>query len=291
MRVISIQSQVVHGHVGNSAAVFPMQAKGLEVAAIPTALLSNHPHYPTMHGRVLEPELVAGLLQGVEERGLIEASRVVVTGYLGSVENARVVARFIERAHNRNPDLIYVCDPVMGDDDLGIFVKEGLIETFRDSLVPMASVITPNQFELELLAGSKARSAEGLAMAADEIIRRGTGAVVTTGCVLDDTPDRSVETITRADGQLHRTSVMRLNMRPCGTGDIFTALLVAQLCAGRPLAEATETATREVFAILSRSPSDGPGSDGSGFGGSSSGGSGEMRIIGFPFSQFRSVEV
>ena len=106
--VISIQSQVVHGHVGNSAAVFPMQAKGLTVAAVPTALLSNHPHYPTMHGRILDSELVEALLRGVEERGLLESARVVLTGYLGSVENGVVIASFIERALSRHSQLQYV---------------------------------------------------------------------------------------------------------------------------------------------------------------------------------------
>lgn len=179
--VISIQSQVVHGHVGNSAAVFPMQAKGLEVAAVPTALLSNHPHYPTMHGKVLEPELVAGLLRGVEERGLVETAKVIVTGYLGSVENGRIVADFVARAIERNPKLIYVCDPVMGDDDLGVFVKDGLVEVFRERLTPMASVITPNQFELELLACHKARSAAGLDEAMSILARHGAGSAAVTG--------------------------------------------------------------------------------------------------------------
>ena len=84
MLVISIQSQVVTGHVGNSAAVYPMQAEGVTVAAVPTTLLSNHPRYPTTRGRVLDADLVADLLLGVEERGLIEQAAVLITGYLGS---------------------------------------------------------------------------------------------------------------------------------------------------------------------------------------------------------------
>src|ERR1051325_7285024 len=116
MLVISIQSQVVHGHVGNSAAVHAMQAEGVNVAAVPTTLLSNHPRYPTVRGRVLDAELVADLLKGVEERGLVEQTRVLVTGYLGSPANAGVVADFVERARRTNPDLIYLCDPVIGDD-------------------------------------------------------------------------------------------------------------------------------------------------------------------------------
>ncbi len=266
--VISIQSQVVHGHVGNSAAVFPMQAKGLEVAAVPTALLSNHPHYPTIHGKVLEPELVAGLLRGVEERGLVEKARVVITGYLGSVENGEVAADFIARAIKRNPKLIFICDPVMGDDDLGIFVQEGLIEVFRDRLSPMASVITPNQFELKLLTERKARSEKDLNDAVQVLARRGTGAAAVTGCTLDDTSSGSVETVVWTPDKLTRTSVTRLPIRPCGTGDLFTALLVARLCEGCDLHEAGAGATEEILAVLRRTQA---------------AASEEMLITGFPF--------
>ncbi len=250
--VISIQSQVVFGHVGNSAAVLPMQARGLEVAAVPTAILSNHPHYPTMHGQMIGPGLLAGLLRGVEERGLVDRARVVVTGFLGSVGNAEVVAGFLERARVTNPRLVYVCDPVMGDDDLGVFVQEGLVEAFRDRLVPMAAVITPNQYEVELLAGRKARSAAALASAAGALMARGTGAVVATGCGLEDSATGVVETVACTPEGLHRTAIPRLPIRPCGTGDLFTALMVAGICAGQPLPQAAEAATQEVLAILRR---------------------------------------
>lgn len=273
--VISIQSQVVYGHVGNSAAVFPMQAKGLEVAAVPTALLSNHPHYPTMHGKVLEPDLVKDLLRGVEEGGLVETAKVIVTGYLGSVENGTVVADFVARALKRNPTLLYVCDPVMGDDDLGIFVKEGLIEVFRERLTSMATVITPNQFKLKLLVGHKARSDEGLDEAMHILTRRGIGAAVVTGCVFDDTPAQSVETMVWTPNGLTRTCIPRLPIRPCGTGDLFTALMIARLCEGCDLDEAGAGATEEIFAILRRTEA---------------AGSQEMRITGFPFTRLKTTD-
>lgn len=266
-RVISIQSQVIHGHVGNSAAVFPMQSRGIEVAAVPTALLSNHPHYPTMRGKVFEPDFLADLLQGVEERDLPRQSDAILTGYLGSVGNAGVVAAFIRRARQANPHLRYVCDPVMGDDDLGVFVKPELIGTFRDDLAPLATVVTPNQFELELLSGRTARSARGLAEAAQVLATRGTGAVVVTGCALDDTPGGMVETVVWQDGTLDRTATPRLPIRPCGTGDLFTGLMTAHLCLGLPLKDAAAEATRQIFAVLERTAQGDPE---------------EMAIAGFP---------
>ncbi len=253
--VISIQSQVVHGHVGNSAAAPPMQMLGLTVAAVPTTLLSNQPGYPTMRGRVLDADLVADLLLGVEERGLVEAAQVLVTGYLGSHKIGVAVAEFVDRARVRNPDLIYVCDPVIGDDDLGVFVSAGLPDLFRDRLVPEASIITPNQFELELLAGMPARDVGALQMAV-ALLRRRTGRAVVTGCALNDTPAGHVETIVCDGALVHRIATPRLPIRPSGTGDLFTGLLVAHLCNGGDLISASDKAVAGVFAVLQRTEAD-----------------------------------
>ena len=126
MTVISIQSQVAYGHVGNSAAVFPMQMHGIDVIAVPTVLLSNRPGYPTIRGRTLEADLVADLLRGIEERGAVDHARMILSGYLGSAETGAVVADFVARAKARNPALRYACDPVLGDRDRGLFVKSDI---------------------------------------------------------------------------------------------------------------------------------------------------------------------
>jgi pyridoxine kinase len=252
MLVISIQSQVVHGHVGNSAAVYPMQAEGVTVAAVPTTLLSNHPRYPTVRGRVLDAELVSDLLLGVEERGLVERAAVLVTGYLGSQAIATVVADFAERALRRNPKLLYLCDPVIGDDDLGTFVADGIVDLFRKRLVPMASLITPNQFELELLTGGKARDASGLLAAGAAIAAWGPSGVVATGCTLADTPPGQVETILCSDQTLWRIATHRLPIRPCGTGDLLAGLIAAHLAKGALVEDAVRLAVDAVFAVLVR---------------------------------------
>lgn len=252
MLVISIQSQVVHGHVGNSAAVFPMQAEGVAVAAVPTALLSNHPHYPTMRGTILDAGLVAELLHGVEERGLVDRAAVLLTGYLGSPAIAEHVARFAATARECNPNLVYLCDPVMGDDDLGVFVADGMLEIFRDRLVPLATLITPNQFELELLAASKARDPEGLLAASEAIAGDGHRAVIATGCTLADTPAGQIETILSDAGTLTRIATPRLPIRPCGTGDLLTGLIAAHLAKGSPVRASLQYAVARTFAVLER---------------------------------------
>jgi pyridoxine kinase len=251
MLVISIQSQVVHGHVGNSAAAYAIQAEGVNVAAVPTTLLSNHPRYPTLRGRVLEAELVADLLGGVEERGLVDEAAVLVTGYLGSPANAAVIADFVERALRRNSKLVYLCDPVIGDDGR-VYVADGILEVLRHRLLPAAHLIAPNQFELELLARLKVADADGVRAAAAAITGRGHGDVVATGCTLADTQAGQLETILCADGQLSRFATPRLPIRPYGTGDLLAGLIAAHLAKGATTEAAVRLAVETIFAVLVR---------------------------------------
>src|SRR5262245_66249533 len=115
MSVSSIQSQVAFGHVGNSAAVFPMQIHGIDVTAVPTTLLSNRPGYPSIRGRVLDAQLVADLLRGIEERGAVEACDMILSGYLGSPAIGPVVADCVAHAKARNPNLADSCHPGVRD--------------------------------------------------------------------------------------------------------------------------------------------------------------------------------
>lgn len=248
--VISIQSQVVHGHVGNSAAVLPMQAHGLNVAAVPTTLLSNNPHFETMRGRVLESELVGDLLRGVEERGLIETSRYIVSGYLGSQANGDVVAAFVEHARMINPDIKYICDPVMGDMNLGIFVADQVVECIIDRLVPLADLLTPNQFELGLITCTEVMSWPALETAAAQVQALRGARLVVTGCNLADTPDGLLENIVFDHETCTRLTSPRLLIVPVGTGDLFTGLLTAKLTQGNTLVEAARGAAATVSEVL-----------------------------------------
>ncbi len=251
MLVISIQSQVVHGHVGNSAAAYAVQAEGVNVAALPTTLLSNHPRYPTLRGRVLETELVADLLRGVEERGLVDEAAVLVTGYLGSPGNANVIADFVERALTRNAKLVYVCDPVVGDDGR-VYVADGILDVVRHRLLPAAKLTTPNQFELELLAGLAIADAQHLRAACAALARGGPIDVVATGCTLADTAEGQLETVLCTDGHLSRFATPRLPIRPYGTGDLLTGLIAAHLAKGETTERAVQLAVETIFAVLVR---------------------------------------
>jgi pyridoxine kinase len=247
MTVVSIQSQVVHGHVGNSAAVFPLQACGIEVAAVPTALLSNHPHYSSMRGEVLDAKLVRDLLAGLEERGIVDICKVLISGYLGSPEIAAAVIDFVRRAKARNPNLLYLCDPVMGDAGPGFYVEEDLRALFCEGLVPLADIITPNQFELEQLVGRAPATLEGIVAAARGI---GPSTVAVTGVQLQDASPQIVQTLAIEPRAAWMVSTPKISCRPSGTGDLFTALFAAALVQGLATGAALGRAVSGVYGVV-----------------------------------------
>src|SRR3954451_7651639 len=195
MSVISIQSQVAYGHVGNSAAMFPLQMHGIDVIAVPTTLLSNRPGYPTVRGRLLDAQLVADLLLGIEERGAVDTCTMILSGYLGSPETAAVVADFVIRAKARNPALLYCCDPVLGDRDRGLFVHADIPALVRDRLCPLADIITPNHFEFEWLCGTKANTIEQVIAQGQALLTRGPSTIVVTSAELLGMPVDEIETV------------------------------------------------------------------------------------------------
>jgi pyridoxine kinase len=248
MNVISIQSQVAYGHVGNSAAVFPMQLHGIDVVAVSTTLLSNRPGYPTIRGRAVDTELLADLLLGIEERGAIDAAQMILSGYLGSATNATVVADFVARAKAKNPTLLYCCDPVIGDRDRGLFVHADIPPLVRDLLCPLADIVTPNHFEFEWLSGAKATTIDQLMKAARAFVARGT--VVVTSAELTDTPGGEIESVAIERAGAWRVRTPKVPISPNGTGDLFAALFAAARVGGSNTSRALSHAASAIFAVL-----------------------------------------
>jgi pyridoxine kinase len=257
MNVISIQSQVAYGHVGNSAAVFPMQMHGIDVVAVPTTLLSNRPGYPTIRGRVLDAELVADLLLGIEERGAVDTAQIILSGYLGSADNAAVVADFVQRAKARNSALFYCCDPVLGDRDRGLFVHADIPPLVRDRLCPLADIITPNHFEFEFLCGATTATIDQVIAAARTLMARGPSTVVVTSAELADTPKGEIETLAVERARCFRVRTPKLPISPSGTGDLFAALLVSARVRGSDTPDALSHAASAIFAVLERTAASG----------------------------------
>lgn len=240
--VISVQSQVVHGHVGNSAALFPMQAAGLEVAAIPTVIFSNTPDYPTLRGAPTPAELFADLLRGAEERDLPQRATYLLTGYIGSVEVAHLVADFVARCKALNPSLVYVCDPVMGDHEPGLYVPEAIAEVMQTQLLPMADMATPNSFELAHLTGRRIDTLADIRTAAQSLRLGPAAHLIATGCVLDDTAPGMLETVILGPARESRHATRHIPVALPGTGDLFAGLLLAGLGRGQPIGAAVDRA-------------------------------------------------
>lgn len=246
--VVSIQSQVAYGHVGNGAAALTMRACGVEVVEVPTTLLSNHPRYPTTRGRLLEPDLVAELLAGLVERGVHERAALVLSGFLGRSAVADAVAGFVATARAAHPAVIYACDPVMGDADIGFFAEPALRRAFAERLVPVADVVLPNAFELGALTGMPVLGPEDVALAQAAL---GRPSVVATSVPVAGAPER-IATVVATDESVSAFEVARLQVRPAGTGDLLAGLVAARLAQGVPLGSAVARAVAGVRAALER---------------------------------------
>jgi pyridoxine kinase len=191
--------------------------------------------------------LVRDLLRGVEERGLVDTCKVLISGYLGSPEIAAAVIDFVRRAKARNPKLLYLCDPVMGDAGPGVYVEEDLRALFCEGLVPLADIITPNQFELEQLAGRAPATLEGIVAAARGI---GPSTVAVTGVQLQDASPQIVQTFAIEPRAAWMVSTPRISCHPSGTGDLFTSLFAAALVQGLATGAALGRAVSGVYGVV-----------------------------------------
>jgi len=191
--VLSIQSHVAYGHVGNSSAVFPLQRLGIEVWPVHTVQFSNHTGYGAWTGRVFDGQAVEEVVQGIADRGVLGRCDAVLSGYLGSADIGHAVVGTVGRVRSENPDAVYCCDPVIGDVGRGVFVRPGIEELMREVAVPAADVVTPNHFELDLLSGTTTRTLQEVKDAVAAVHALGPRVVLTTSLVTDDTPDDAVD--------------------------------------------------------------------------------------------------
>lgn len=247
MNVLSIQSEVVYGHVGNSAARFVLQRLGHEVWAVPTVLYSNHPGHHGMRGEVMPTIKMRELIDGLEERGWLHQCDAVLSGYLGEPEHARLVAEAVSRVKALNPNAAYYCDPVFGDDD-GAYAKPGVAEAMARDLIPIADGLFPNRFELQSLTARKITSAASALAAARSL---GRPLVIATSIPIEE----GIGTMAVVAGDAWLTSAPKLENAPHGTGDILSAAFLAHCLSGETIPAALERATSSVDTLIQRSVS------------------------------------
>jgi len=250
MRFLSIQSSVAYGHVGNSAATFPLQRLGHEVWPVLTVVFSNHTGYGAWRGPLLPPEDVRAVVTGIQERGVLPTCDGVLSGYLGGPGICDVVVDAVARVKAANPDATYTCDPVMGNATSGCFVDPAIPPVIREQVVPVADIITPNQFELGFLTDTSPGTLASTLEAADAARSLGPSTVLVTSFLPPDGPDDTIGMLAVADDGAWQVTTPRLPMKANGSGDLTAALFTAHLrSTGSPVDALARTAS-SVHAVL-----------------------------------------
>jgi pyridoxine kinase len=238
MRILSIQSSVAYGHVGNSAATFPLQRLGHHVWPVITVHFSNHTGYGSWRGLVLDPAVIAEVIDGIADRGVLGSADAVLTGYQGSPGVADVVLGTVARVRDMNPSAVYCCDPVMGDVGRGMFVLPGLPELMRERVVPTADIVTPNAFELAYLANGGDPAAvdvdavstvEGLLAAVDVVRAMGPRIVLVTSVEGAGVTEDEIGMLAVDASGAYLVKTPRLPLSVNGAGDVTAALFLAHL--------------------------------------------------------------
>ncbi|MDI9890438.1 pyridoxal kinase PdxY [Microbacterium sp. IEGM 1404] len=251
MKVLSIQSAVAYGHVGNSAAVFPLQRIGVEVLPVYTVTFSNHTGYGAWRGPLISPADVADVITGIEERGVLGEIDVVLSGYQGGEGIADVVIDAVARVKKANPDAVYACDPVMGNAKSGCFVAPAIPELLRERVIPVADIITPNQFELGFLTGTEPGSIESTLDSADLARARGPRTVLVTSVERPDREPDTIEMMVVDDDGAWIVQTPLIPMKANGSGDVTAALFTAHYRRSGDAADALARTASSVFDLLS----------------------------------------
>ena len=250
--ILSISSQVVYGHVGNSAIVPALQALGCEVLALPTVLLAHHPGHGPPKGRSTPGEELASLLDGLDQVGALAGASAMLSGYLGRAENALVAADAIVRLRKYRAGALYLCDPVIGDDGR-VYVSEGVEDAIRTHLVPLANVLTPNHFELERLSGQRVTTLEQALAAARALLDLGPRVVVVTSLQHAQLAEGQIATLAVTAHGAWIATTPRLQGVPRGSGDLVAGLLLGRLVQGASVVQALALAASAVHEVLAAS--------------------------------------
>lgn len=249
--ILSIQSHVAYGHVGNRSAVFPLELLGFEVIPVNTVQFSNHTGYGAWRGQVFDADHIRDVIRGVDERGALRGIEAVLSGYMGSADTGNAILETVDMVRAKNPDALYCLDPVMGDYGRDFFVRPGIPEFIKNEALHRATIVTPNQFEAEYLAQMKIASLDDVKKAARVISAQGPRIVVVTSFMPDDTNKTiSIFLYDNESDYIIRTDRLDLSPEPNGAGDLTAALFLGHYLKTNSAADALEKMTNSVFAVF-----------------------------------------
>jgi pyridoxine kinase len=261
MSVLSIQSHVVYGHVGNSCAVFPLQRLGREVWAINTVEFSNHTGYKSWRGEALNPDLVDSLVLGLEERDVLKNCEAVLSGYLGDPATGRAIIAAVKKIRAHAPEALYCCDPVMGDIDRGFYVKPKIPEIFKNEMIPLADIVTPNQFELDALTGINTKTIEDLKEALKRLHAAGPKIILVTSLKTAEEENRRreggapvISMLVSGGKDVFIISTPELYFENsagmAGSGDLTTSIFLSRYLETKNIERSLELCAASVFGIM-----------------------------------------
>lgn len=252
MNILSIQSHVAFGHVGNASAVFPMQRLGCEVWPIHTVQFSNHTGYGQWTGRVFDGPMIEELVDGIAARGVLPRCDGVLSGYMGSADIGTAILGSVRRVREANPKAIYCCDPVIGDVGRGVFVRPGIPEFMREQAIRVADIITPNQFELEFLSGKACPSVDAIRPALAAVHALGPRVILLTSMLTQETPPDAIDMLASDGKGAWRVRTPRLDISVNGAGDAVAALFMVHWMRTGSAAEALGLASSSIYGLLRR---------------------------------------
>jgi len=257
MNILSIQSHVAFGHVGNAAATFPLQRLGIEVWPIHTVQFSNHTGYGSWKGRVFDADMIREVMAGIEARGVLGECNGVLSGYMGAADIGSAILDAVSTLKRANPAARYCCDPVIGDVGRGIFVREGIPEFMREKAVPAADIVTPNQFELDYLSKRQSGTLRAACDAVKAVHDLGPRTILVTSLHTDDTPADCIDMLASDDSGRFIVRTPKLPLTINGAGDAVAALFFAHYLRSGKLAEALSRAASSIFGVLAKTAESG----------------------------------
>ncbi len=252
MNILSIQSHVAYGHVGNSAAVFPLQRLGVEVWPVHTVQFSNHTGYGDWLGRVFDASLIRAVVGGIEKRGALGECDGVLSGYMGGADIGAAILDVVATVKRANPAARYCCDPVIGDVGRGVFVAHGIPEFMRGQAVPAADIVTPNQFELDHLSGRESKTLAQARTAVKALHDLGPRAILVTSLHTDETPEDAIDLLASDETGCFHLRTPKLPLSVNGAGDTIAALFFAHYLRAGTIGQALSAAGSAIFGVLTK---------------------------------------
>lgn len=248
--VIIIHSMVSFGYVGNNTISSVLQMGEIEVVAVPTVLYSNHLGHSTVGGDKISEDLLASVLDGILELGIIKKITTIITGFIGSAEQVKIIADFVERTKKLKPEIRYLCDPVMGDTDKGQYVDPNVPNALIKQLVPLADLLTPNQYEMETIIGRQINIDADMSKLVKEQFNLTKQEVIITGVNFEILRKKSIYNYILTGKSCSIIKGQKLDLHPPGTGDMFTAYICLLMHKGIKLKDAVELSADIVFKVL-----------------------------------------